>query len=114
MPRQPRKERETPRLPAQRRADLAEFVEEHGQATVGMLVEAFDVSGDTVRRDLQYLHEQGVVVRSYGGVVRRDDLARSDRESWGAVGAAAGVELLWWLRLDTRTTQGSRTRVLNR
>jgi len=40
-----------------------------------MLVEAFDVSGDTVRRDLQYLHEQGVVVRSYGGVVRRDDLA---------------------------------------
>jgi DeoR/GlpR family transcriptional regulator of sugar metabolism len=43
-----------------------------------MLVEAFDVSGDTVRRDLQYLHDQGVLVRSYGGVVPRDDLARFD------------------------------------
>jgi DeoR/GlpR family transcriptional regulator of sugar metabolism len=101
MPRQPRKERETSRLPAQRRADLAEFVEEHGQATVGMLVEAFDVSGDTVRRDLQYLHEQGVVVRSYGGVVRRDDLARFDppfvsrtganREAKAAIGALAAT-----------------------
>lgn len=101
MPRQPRKERDTPRLPAQRRADLAEFVEEHGQATVGMLVEAFDVSGDTVRRDLQYLHEQGVVVRSYGGVVRRDDLARFDppfvsrtganKDAKAAIGALAAT-----------------------
>jgi DeoR family transcriptional regulator, fructose operon transcriptional repressor len=87
MPRQPRKERDASRLPAQRRADLAEFVEEHGQATVGMLVEAFDVSGDTVRRDLQYLHEQGVVVRSYGGVVRRDDLARFDPPFMSRTGA---------------------------
>jgi len=78
MPGQARKGRETSRLPARRRADLAEFVQEHGHATIGMLVEAFDVSGDTVRRDLQYLHEQGVVVRSYGGVVPRDDLARFD------------------------------------
>ena len=79
MPGQIRKGRATSRLPARRRADLVEFVQEHGHATVGMLVEALDVSGDTVRRDLQYLHEQGVVVRSYGGVVRRDDLARFDR-----------------------------------
>jgi DeoR family transcriptional regulator, fructose operon transcriptional repressor len=76
MPGQQRKERATSRLPARRRADLVEFVQERGHATVGMLVEAFDVSGDTVRRDLQYLHEQGVLVRSFGGVVRRDDLAR--------------------------------------
>ena len=79
MPGQLGKGRTTSRLPARRRADLVEFVQEHGHATVGMLVEALDVSGDTVRRDLQYLHEQGVVVRSYGGVVRRDDLARFDR-----------------------------------
>jgi DeoR family transcriptional regulator, fructose operon transcriptional repressor len=76
MPGQQRKERASSRLPARRRADLVEFVEEHGHATVGMLVEALDVSGDTVRRDLQYLHEQGAVVRSFGGVARRDDLAR--------------------------------------
>jgi DeoR family transcriptional regulator, fructose operon transcriptional repressor len=78
MPGQPGKRPANPRIPARRRADLAKFVEEHGQATVAMLMEAFDVSGDTVRRDLQYLHEQGVVVRSYGGVVHRDDLARFD------------------------------------
>ena len=78
MPAQPREGRATSRLPAQRRAELAEYIQEHGHATIGMLVDAFDVSGDTVRRDLQYLHEQGVVVRSYGGVVPRDDLARFD------------------------------------
>lgn len=78
MPGQPRKERATSRLPARRRADLVDFVEEHGHATVSMLVRALDVSGDTVRRDLQYLHDQGVVVRSFGGVVRRDELARFD------------------------------------
>jgi len=78
VPGQQGKERATSRLPARRRADLVEFVEEHGHATVSMLVEALDVSGDTVRRDLQYLHEQGVLVRSFGGVVRRDELARFD------------------------------------
>ncbi len=78
MPGQPGQRPANPRLPARRRADLAKFVEEHGQATVARLMEVFDVSGDTVRRDLQYLHEQGVVVRSYGGVVHRDDLARFD------------------------------------
>ncbi len=78
MPGQQGKEHVTSRLPARRRADLVEFVEEHGHATVNMLVEALDVSGDTVRRDLQYLHEQGVLVRSFGGVVRRDELARFD------------------------------------
>ena len=78
MPGQQGKERAASRLPARRRADLVEFVEEHGHATVSMLVEALDVSGDTVRRDLQYLHEQGVLVRSFGGVVRRDELARFD------------------------------------
>lgn len=78
MPGQVRNGRESSRLPARRRADLAEFVQEHGHATIGMLAEAFDVSGDTVRRDLQYLHDKGIVVRSYGGVVPRDDLARFD------------------------------------
>ena len=78
MPGQQRKEGAGSRLPARRRADLVDFVEEHGHATVSMLVEALDVSGDTVRRDLQYLHEQGLLVRSFGGVVRRDQLARFD------------------------------------
>ncbi|HTW09076.1 MAG TPA: DeoR/GlpR family DNA-binding transcription regulator [Acidimicrobiales bacterium] len=66
------------RLPARRRADLVKFVEEHGHATVSVLAEALDVSGDTVRRDLQYLDQQGVLVRSFGGVARRDELARFD------------------------------------
>jgi DeoR family fructose operon transcriptional repressor len=78
MPAQQGRERATSRLPARRRADLVEFVEEHGHATVSMLVQALDVSEDTVRRDLQYLHDQGALVRSFGGVVRRDELARFD------------------------------------
>lgn len=57
------------RLPAGRKADLAAYVEQSGQVTVTELAEHFDVSIDTIRRDLDKLDRDGVLIRTHGGAV---------------------------------------------
>lgn len=57
------------RLPAGRKAQLAAYVSEAGQVTVSALAKRFDVSIDTIRRDLDQLSEEGALVRTYGGAV---------------------------------------------
>jgi DeoR family fructose operon transcriptional repressor len=56
-------------LPAGRRSDLAQFVAENGQVTVALLAERYGVSIDTIRRDLDQLDADGVLVRTHGGAV---------------------------------------------
>ncbi len=65
-------------LPGRRRALLTAFVNEQGQATVTELAEAFKVSADTVRRDLDWLAQRGAVARTYGGAVTVAGLAATD------------------------------------
>lgn len=48
---------------------MAEYVRAHGGASVPQLVGAFGVSADTVRRDLDRLHLQGLLSRTHGGAV---------------------------------------------
>lgn len=57
-------------LAKQRQRGIVELIARDGQATVEDLVRRFAVSPATIRRDLQDLHEQGVVDRSHGGAVR--------------------------------------------
>ena len=66
-------------LPAGRKAQLAAYVAEAGQVTVSALAERFGVSIDTIRRDLDQLSGQGVLVRTYGGAVSSSTLSRIDR-----------------------------------
>jgi DeoR family transcriptional regulator, fructose operon transcriptional repressor len=66
-------------LPAGRKAQLAAYVADAGQVTVGELAERFGVSIDTVRRDLDQLSADGVLVRTYGGAVSLSTIARTDR-----------------------------------
>jgi DeoR family fructose operon transcriptional repressor len=66
-------------LPAGRKAQLAAYVAEAGQVTVGALAERFGVSLDTIRRDLDQLSTEGVVVRTYGGAVSPSTVPRIDR-----------------------------------
>ncbi len=66
------------RLPAGRKADLAAHVAEVGQVTVADLSKHFGVSTDTVRRDLDQLDRDGVLVRTHGGAVSVDG-PRTDR-----------------------------------
>jgi DeoR family glycerol-3-phosphate regulon repressor/DeoR family fructose operon transcriptional repressor len=65
-------------LPAGRKAQLAAFVAEAGQVTVSALSERFGVSIDTIRRDLDQLSEEGILVRTYGGAVSPSTVSRPD------------------------------------
>lgn len=56
-------------LPDQRRKKLLEVLGLAGAADVAHLSGALDVSSATVRRDLQYLEEQGYLRRTHGGAV---------------------------------------------
>jgi DeoR family transcriptional regulator, fructose operon transcriptional repressor len=67
------------RLPAGRKAELAAFVAEAGQVTVARLAEHFDVSTDTIRRDLDQLDSDGVLVRTHGGAVSLAAVAAPDQ-----------------------------------
>jgi len=68
---------ERPRLPAGRKAQLAAYVADTGQVTVGELAERFGVSIDTVRRDLDQLAAEGSLVRTYGGAVSLSTVSRA-------------------------------------
>jgi DeoR/GlpR family transcriptional regulator of sugar metabolism len=57
------------RLPAGRKADLAAYVAEVGEVTVVELAEHFDVSTDTIRRDLDQLDTDGALIRTHGGAI---------------------------------------------
>jgi DeoR/GlpR family transcriptional regulator of sugar metabolism len=65
-------------LPGRRRTLLTGFVNERGQATVAELADAFGVSTDTVRRDLDWLARRGAVSRTYGGAVSLSGFAATD------------------------------------
>lgn len=54
---------------SERRRVISEMVREHGSVQVVGLSERFGVSTQTIRKDLLYLSERGVVTRSYGGAI---------------------------------------------
>ncbi|KHL01497.1 transcriptional regulator [Sinomonas humi] len=68
------------RLPAGRKAELVAYVAEAEQVTVAQLAQHFDVSPDTVRRDLHQLHKEGLVVRTHGGAVSVDAVAAAEKK----------------------------------
>jgi len=57
------------RLPAGRKAQVAASIDELGQVTVTELADQFDVSVDTIRRDLDQLDAEGRVIRTHGGAM---------------------------------------------
>jgi DeoR/GlpR family transcriptional regulator of sugar metabolism len=66
------------RLPAGRKAELAAYVAEVGQVTVARLAKRFAVSADTIRRDLDALDADGVLIRTHGGAVSQTAFPRTD------------------------------------
>lgn len=66
------------RLPAGRKADLAAYVSKVGEITVAKLAERFDVSLDTIRRDLDQLDADGVLIRTHGGALSPSAQPRPD------------------------------------
>ena len=64
-----------------RRQQISELVRQHGSVQVSSLAQQFGVSLQTVRKDLRYLSERGVMARAYGGGIDS-----------GAVGPAPAAE----------------------
>ncbi len=54
---------------SQRRLQISELVRQHGSVQVAALARRFGVSMQTVRKDLRYLSERGVMARAYGGAI---------------------------------------------
>jgi DeoR family transcriptional regulator, fructose operon transcriptional repressor len=65
-------------LPAKRHLELVELIRARGQMTVNEVATHFAVSGDTVRRDLDLLANQGLLKRTHGGAVAMDNLVHQD------------------------------------
>ncbi len=66
------------RLPASRKARIAAHVADVGQVTVPALADRFGVSADTIRRDLDQLDLERLVVRTHGGAISPTSLPRAD------------------------------------
>ncbi|WP_166242632.1 DeoR/GlpR family DNA-binding transcription regulator [Paenibacillus turpanensis] len=57
---------------AKRRNDIVSIVKNTGSVTVEQLVTRYNVSVETVRRDLRLLDEKGLLRRTYGGAVKKE------------------------------------------
>jgi DeoR family fructose operon transcriptional repressor len=68
------------KLPAGRKADLAAYVDEVGRVTVADLAAHFNVSIDTIRRDLDQLDRENILIRTHGGAVSTTERSGRDRE----------------------------------
>jgi DeoR/GlpR family transcriptional regulator of sugar metabolism len=56
-------------IPARRHQQLLELLAGKGRLTVDELARHFDVSDDTIRRDLQTLEQRKMILRTHGGAV---------------------------------------------
>jgi DeoR/GlpR family transcriptional regulator of sugar metabolism len=65
-------------LPAKRQTELVELLQARGQMLVADIAEYFQVSEDTVRRDLDSLAERGALTRTHGGAVAITALVHRD------------------------------------
>jgi DeoR/GlpR family transcriptional regulator of sugar metabolism len=84
----------------ERQQQIYRLVEEHGRALVTDLAERFDVSEQTVRKDLLVLEREGRVVRTHGGAIAIDrgrpelgfDVRRRiEAQAKASIGAAAAA-----------------------
>lgn len=61
-------------IAAQRQQKIVELLKENGGCKIADLALEFDVSKETIRRDLIYLNEIGAIQKSYGGAVSNYEL----------------------------------------
>ena len=61
-------------LTAERRREIAQLLLRNGNLKASRLAEQFEVSTETIRKDLIYLQEQGIAKKSYGGAIACNEL----------------------------------------
>lgn len=62
----------------ERRNKIAELIKKQDKVSVLELSEYFHVTGSTIRSDLKYLEEEGLLMRTYGGAIRLDSKVMSE------------------------------------
>jgi len=101
--------------PQTRQSEISQWISRQGECSIEELVEQFEVSGMTIRRDLQSLADQGKVIRTHGGAAMAErvsfdfDFLNSQNEHQAAkraiaAAAAAQVEEGESVMLDSGTT----------
>jgi len=60
-------------LPAERREKIIKYVQDAGKIVVADLAKRLSVSPITIRRDLQILDEQGLIIRTHGGAIAKKE-----------------------------------------
>lgn len=78
----------------QRRLKIADWIRLHGQMRVDELSAALMVSEVTIRGDLSYLEEQGLIVRSFGKAIATKSAAPRDRPANAPLAKALLVPML--------------------
>src|SRR5258708_11922756 len=64
-----------PVLVEERRQKVLELVSQHGAVGLADLAQSIQVSESTIRRDLDYWHQHGVLKRTHGGAIYLGDSA---------------------------------------
>lgn len=60
-------------LPVARREQITDYVKNKKNATSEELSKRFNVTEETIRKDLNFLSEQGVIIRTFGGAMVKDE-----------------------------------------
>ncbi len=77
-----------------RRLKIADWIRQHGQMRVDELSEALAVSTVTIRADLNYLEEQGLLVRSFGKAIAAKVSHPRERPSGEPLGKSLAMPML--------------------
>jgi DeoR/GlpR family transcriptional regulator of sugar metabolism len=78
----------------QRRLQIADWIRQHGQMRVDELSTALMVSEVTIRSDLTYLEDQGLIVRSFGKAIAAKSNTPRDRPAGLSLTKALIVPML--------------------
>ena len=62
-------------FPEERKNRIKQMVLENRSVTVSSLVKIFNVSEETIRRDLKRLQEENIIKKTYGVATLSDELA---------------------------------------
>ena len=59
----------------ERQREIAQMIREKGQVSIGELSQRYGVSGESIRRDLRALEQQGLCKRTHGGAIRPEQVS---------------------------------------
>ncbi len=90
----------------QRRLKIADWIRQHGQMRVDELSAALAVSTVTIRSDLNYLEEQGLLLRSFGKAVAAKTPSPRERPPGEPLGKTLALPML---RLASRIIEADHT-----